>query len=64
LYGNRDGAKDILVFQFAFPAHPPAHPFTGLSFLHPLSLSGLKINGVLLDLLDDSFLLDPSLETP
>jgi hypothetical protein len=56
--------RDRLIFQFAFPLHPPPHALAGLSFLHPLSLSGLEVHGVLLDLLDDGFLLDPSLEPP
>jgi len=56
--------RDRLIFQFAFPLHPPSHALAGLSFLHPLSLSGFEINGVLLDLLDDGFLLNPSFEPP
>jgi hypothetical protein len=53
-----------LIFQFAFPLHPATHALAGLGFLHALSLSGLEVNGMLLDLLDDGFLLDPSLEPP
>jgi hypothetical protein len=54
--------RDRLIFQFAFPPHPPPHALAGLSFLHALSLSGLEVHGVLLDFLDDGFLLDPSFE--
>src|SRR4030042_2639245 len=56
--------RDRLIFQFAFPPHPPPHALAGLSFLHPLSLPRLEIYGMLLDLLDDGFLLDPSFEPP
>src|SRR4030042_4662724 len=54
--------RDRLIFQFAFPPHPPPHALAGLSFLHALSLSGLEVHGVLLDFLDDGFPLDPSFE--
>jgi hypothetical protein len=33
-----------------------------LGFLHPPPFAGLEVHGVLLDLLDDRFLLDPALE--
>jgi hypothetical protein len=56
--------RESLVFEFAFPLHAPPHALAGLSFLHPLSLSGLEVHRVFLDLLDDGFLLDPSLEAP
>jgi hypothetical protein len=55
---------ESLVFEFAFPLHAPPHALASLRFLHPLSLSGLEVHGVFLDLLDDGFLLDPSFEAP
>jgi hypothetical protein len=57
---NRNG----LIFQVSFPLHPPPHTLASLSFLHPLSLSGLEVHGMLLDLFDDRFLLNPPLEPP
>jgi hypothetical protein len=56
--------RDRLVFQIAFPLHSPSHALAGLSFLHAFSLSRLEVYGMLLDLLDDGFLLNPSLEPP
>jgi hypothetical protein len=58
-----EGRKGLII-QIAFPLHPPPHTLASLSFLHALSLSGLEVHGVLLDLFDDRFLLDPSLEPP
>jgi hypothetical protein len=63
VYPTREN-RDRLIFEVAFPLHPPPHALAGLSFLHPLSFSGLEVNGVLLDLFDDRFLLHPSLEPP
>jgi hypothetical protein len=52
----------VSVFQFSFSSHPPAHALSSLSFLHPFPLSGLVVDGMLFDFLDDGFLLDFSLE--
>jgi hypothetical protein len=59
----RESRKGLII-QVAFPLHPPPHALASLSFLHPLSLSGLEVHGMFLDLFDDGFLLDPSLEPP
>jgi hypothetical protein len=56
--------RNSLIFQVAFSLHPPPHTLASLSFLHALSLSGLEVHGMLLDLFDDRFLLNPSLEPP
>jgi hypothetical protein len=63
VYQTRENRKG-LVFELAFALHAPPHALAGLSFLHPLSLPGLEVHRVFLNLLDDRFLLDPSLEAP
>jgi hypothetical protein len=45
------------VFEVFFALHPSAHALARLRFLHPLFLAGLEIDGMLLDFLDDRFLL-------
>jgi hypothetical protein len=56
--------RNGLIIQIAFPLHPPPHTLASLSFFHPLSLSGLEVHGMLLDLFDDRFLLNSTLEPP
>jgi hypothetical protein len=52
-----------LVFQFSLSLHPPAHALSSLGFFHPFPLSGLVVNGMFFDFLDDGFLLDSSFES-
>jgi hypothetical protein len=52
----------LSVFDVALSLDAPPHPFPSLGFFHPPPFPGLEVHGVLLDLLDDRFLLDPALE--
>jgi hypothetical protein len=52
----------LSILDVAFPLDAPPHPFPSLGFLHPPPFAGLEVDGVLLDLLDDRFLLDAPLE--
>jgi hypothetical protein len=52
----------LSILDVAFPLDAPSHPFPSLGFFHPPPLAGLEVHGVLLDLFDDRFLLDPALE--
>jgi hypothetical protein len=62
---NQDGTRgeNVLILDLALSLEPASHAFPGLSFFHPLPLTRFEKNGVLLDLLDDRFLLDLPLET-
>jgi hypothetical protein len=51
------------VFEIFLSFHTPAHAFAGLRDLHPLFLAGLEIDGMLLDFLDDRFLLNFSFKS-
>lgn len=62
LGGRRRGG--ISVFQFSFPLHPAPHALARLRLFHPFSLTGLEVDGMLLDLFNNGFLLDSPLETP
>jgi hypothetical protein len=46
------------VLEIALTPDATPHPFAGLGRLHALLLAGFVVNGVLLDFLDDRFLLD------
>jgi hypothetical protein len=55
--------KKRSVFEVFFALHPSAHALASLRFLHPLFLAGLEIDGMLLDFLDDRFLLNFSFKS-
>jgi len=53
----------ILVFQSSFSSDAPSHPFSSLSVFHSPLFPRLEIDRMLLDFLDDGFLLDFSFES-
>jgi hypothetical protein len=57
---NQDGKRgeNVLILDIALSLQSAPHAFPGLSFFHPLLLTRLEKDGVLLDLLDDRFLLN------
>jgi hypothetical protein len=55
-------SQTLSILDVAFSLDAPPHPLPSLGFLHPPPFSGLEVHGMLLDLLDDRFLLDPALE--
>jgi hypothetical protein len=52
----------LSILDVALSLDAPPHPFPSLGFFHPPPFPGLEIHGMLLDLLDDRFLLYASLE--
>lgn len=51
------------VFEISFSSKASSHPFPGLDFFHAFLFAGFVIDGMLLYLFDDCFLLDFPLET-
>jgi hypothetical protein len=54
--------RKFSILDVALSLDAPSHPLPCLGLLHPLLFAGLEVDRVLLDLLDDRFLLDLSLE--
>lgn len=52
----------LIILELSFAAEASSHPFTCLGVLHATFFARFKINGVFLDLFDNSFLLDLALE--
>jgi hypothetical protein len=52
----------LIIFVFAFSSEAASHTFAGLGLFHPAFFAGFEVDGVLLDLLDNRFLLDFALE--
>jgi hypothetical protein len=59
---NIEESGKFSVFDVALSLDAPPHPLARLGLLHALFLAGLEVDRVLLDLLDDRFLLDLPLE--
>src|SRR5512143_2506121 len=55
-------SRKFLVLDVALSLDAPSHPLARLGFLHAALLAGLEVDRVLLDLLDDRFLLNFPLE--
>ncbi len=56
------GAGCLIIIEFFFSTEASSHALASLSVFHPALFTGFEVNRVLLDLFDDSFLLDFPLE--
>jgi len=53
----------LIIFEFPFSFQASSHAFAGLGILHPSLFAWFVVDGVLLDLFNNGFLLDFSLES-
>src|SRR5512139_3879498 len=60
---NSEENRKFSVLDVALSLDAPSHPLARLGLFHPPFFAGLEIDRVLLDLLDDRFLLDLPLES-